>query len=233
MRIGGFGRTSLLDWRGKVACVIYLTGCDFRCPYCHNKEIVVDPEKADDIDEERIFQFIQENSDFLDGVVISGGEPTIEPDLLKLIKKLRSLKMKIKLDTNGSNPDVLDDLIGAGYVDAVSMDVKSALTKEKYSAVAGVDVDPELIRRSIHIIMDSGIEYEFRTTVSPIFVKPEDIESICKEIKGAKLYTLQQFRSNVCIDSRLEAMDPYKESVIRKMADAAKQYVKKVEVKGL
>lgn len=233
MRIGGFGRTSLLDWRGKVACVIYLAGCDFRCPYCHNKEIVVDPEKADDIDEEKIFQFIQENSDFLDGVVISGGEPTIDHDLVKLIKKLRSMKMMIKLDTNGSNPDVLDDLIGAGYVDAISMDIKSGLTRERYSAAAGVDIDPELIRRSIRIIMDSGIDYEFRTTVSPILVKPEDIESICKEIKGAKLYTLQQFRPNVCIDSRLEAMDPYKESVIRQMAETAKKYVKKVEIKGL
>lgn len=233
MRIGGFGRTSLLDWRGKVACVIYLAGCDFRCPYCHNKEIVADPEKADDIDEEKIFQFIQENSDFLDGVVISGGEPTIDHDLVKLIKKLRSMKMMIKLDTNGSNPDVLDDLIGAGYVDAISMDIKSGLTRERYSAAAGVDIDPELIRRSIRIIMDSGIDYEFRTTVSPILVKPEDIESICKEIKGAKLYTLQQFRPNVCIDSRLEAMDPYKESVIRQMAETAKKYVKKVEIKGL
>lgn len=233
MRIAGFGKTSLLDWRGKVACVIYLAGCDFRCPYCHNKEIVVNPEKADDLDEEKIFQFIEENADFLDGVVVSGGEPTINKDLFKLIKRIKAMKMKVKLDTNGYNPDTLDDLIGASYIDSVSMDIKSGLTKERYSAAAGVDIDPEIIKRSIHIIMDSEIECEFRTTVSPILVKPEDIESIAHEIRGAKLYTLQQFRPKICLDSRLEAMDPYKESVLRQMADIAKQYVKSVEIKGI
>ena len=124
MKIVGFIRTTLLDWDGMVACTIYLAECDFRCPYCHNKSIVLNPEEADELDEEKIFNYIQENSDFLDGVVISGGEPTLNKDLPVLIKKLRSMGMKIKLDTNGYHPDVLEDLIGAGYIDKVAMDIR-------------------------------------------------------------------------------------------------------------
>ena len=164
MKIVGFIRTTLLDWDGMVACTIYLAECDFRCPYCHNKEIVLNPEEADELDEEKIFEYIKENSDFLDGAVISGGEPTLNKDLPVLIKKLRSLGMKIKLDTNGYHPDVLEDLIGAGYIDKVAMDIKAPLTKERYSAVAGTEIDHELLKRSIKIIMNSGIDYEFRTT---------------------------------------------------------------------
>ena len=181
MKIVGFIRTTLLDWDGKVACTIYLAECDFRCPYCHNKDIVLNPEAADELDEEKIFNYIQENSDFLDGVVISGGEPTLNKELPDLIKKLRGMGMKIKLDTNGYHPDVLEDLIGAGYIDKVAMDIKAPLTKERYSAVAGTEIDPELLKRSIRIIMESGIDYEFRTTCSPILIKPEDIDEIGKK----------------------------------------------------
>ncbi len=233
MKIVGFIRTTLLDWDGKVACTIYLAECDFRCPYCHNKEIVLNPEEADELDEEKIFNYIQENSDFLDGVVISGGEPTLNKDLPKLIKKLRGMGMKIKLDTNGYHPDVLEDLIGAGYIDKVAMDIKAPLTKERYSAVAGTDIDPELLKRSIKIIMESGIDYEFRTTCSPILIKPEDIEEIGKAIKGAKNYNIQQFRPKICLDDRLEHIDPYKDSVILEMAETAKKYAKNVKVRGL
>ena len=185
MKIVGFIRTTLLDWDGMVACTIYLAECDFRCPYCHNKEIVLNPEQADELDDEKIFNFIKENSDFLDGVVISGGEPTLNKELPDLIKKLRGLGMKIKLDTNGYHPDVLEDLIGAGYIDKVAMDIKAPLTKERYSAVAGTEIDPELLKRSIRIIMESGIDYEFRTTCSPILIKPEDIEEI-----GDRMYDI-------------------------------------------
>ena len=233
MKIVGFIRTTLLDWDGMVACTIYLAECDFRCPYCHNKSIVLNPEEADELDDEKIFNYIQENSDFLDGVVISGGEPTLNKDLPDLIKRLRKIGMKIKLDTNGYHPDVLEDLIGAGYIDKIAMDIKAPLTKERYSAVAGTKIDPELLKRSIKIIMESGIDYEFRTTCSPILIKPEDIDEIGKAIKGAKNYNIQQFRPKTCLDDRLEAVDPYKESVILEMAETAKKYAKNVRVRGL
>jgi pyruvate formate lyase activating enzyme len=233
MKIVGFIRTTLLDWDGMVACTIYLAGCDFRCPYCHNKSIVLDPDGAEELDDVKIINYIIENSDFLDGAVISGGEPTLNKDLPILIKKLRSFGLKIKLDTNGYHPDVLDDLIGAGLIDKVAMDLKAPLTKERYSSVAGRDIDPDILRRSIKIIMESGIDYEFRTTASPILIKPEDIEDMCKEIRGAKCYAIQQFRPKTCLDDRLEAIDPYKDSVILSMAETAKKYVKNVKVRGL
>ncbi|MCQ2053116.1 MAG: anaerobic ribonucleoside-triphosphate reductase activating protein [archaeon] len=233
MKIVGFIRTTLLDWDGKVACTIYLANCNFRCPYCHNKEIIFDSDKIDELDEKKIFNYIQENSDFLDGVVISGGEPTINTDLSKLIKKLKEMGMKIKLDTNGYNPDVLDDLIGAGYIDKIAMDIKAPLTEEKYSAVTGVHINPEILKKSIKIIMNSNIDYEFRTTCSPIFIKPEDIDEIGKSINGAENYNLQQFRPKICLDSRLEHISPYKESVILQMAKIARKYAKNVKIRGI
>ncbi|MFA6680097.1 MAG: anaerobic ribonucleoside-triphosphate reductase activating protein, partial [Candidatus Methanomethylophilaceae archaeon] len=228
-----FIRTTLLDWDGYVACTIYLAGCDFRCPYCHNRDLVLHPDTLDEMDLEKIYKYIEDNSDFLDGVVISGGEPTLNKELPFLIKQLRSLGMKIKIDTNGYHPEVLDDIIGAGLVDKVAMDIKAPLTKERYSAVTGQDIDPEKIRKSIGIIMNSGIDYEFRTTVAPILIKPEDIESICREIKGAKCYCIHQFRPKICLDDRLEVLDPYKESVVLGMGETAKRFVRDVKIKGI
>ncbi|MFA6709827.1 MAG: anaerobic ribonucleoside-triphosphate reductase activating protein [Candidatus Methanomethylophilaceae archaeon] len=233
MKIAGFIRTTLLDWDGYVACTIYLAGCDFRCPYCHNRDLVLHPDTVDEMDPEKIYRYISDNSDFLDGVVISGGEPTLNKELPFLIRQLRSLGMKIKIDTNGNHPEVLDDIIGAGLVDKVAMDIKAPLTKERYSAVAGRDIDPENIRKSIAIIMNSGIDYEFRTTVAPILIKPEDIESICREINGAKRYCIHQFRPKICLDDTLEVLDPYKESVVLEMGETAKRFVKDVKIKGI
>lgn len=233
MKIAGFIRTTLLDWDGKVACIIYLANCNFKCPYCHNKEIILNSDKIDGLDEENIFNYIRENSSFLDGVVISGGEPTINKDLPKLIKKLKEMGMEIKLDTNGYNPDVLDDLIGARYIDKIAMDIKAPLTEEKYSAVTGVHINPEILKKSIKTIMNSNIDYEFRTTCTPIFIKTEDIDEIGKDINGAKNYNLQQFRPKICLDSRLEHISPYKESIMRQMAKIAGKYAKNVKIRGI
>lgn len=232
MRIAGFLKTTLLDWEGMVACTMYLAGCDFRCPYCHNRDMVLRSNELDAVELGPILKYIEENSDFLDGVVISGGEPLLNKDIRELIKKLRGLGMKIKIDTNGNHPDVLDDLIGAGLVDMVAMDIKAPLN-EKYRIATDSDMDVENIRRSIRIVMDSGIDYEFRTTVAPVFVKEEDIESICREIKGAKKYRLHQFRPKNTLDESLSVLDPYPESKVLKMAEDARKYVKDVKVRGI
>lgn len=232
MKIAGFLKTTLLDWEGKVACTIYLAGCDLRCPYCHNRDMVLHPNDIDGLELEPILKYIQENSDFLDGVVISGGEPLLNPDIKDLIKKFRSLGMKIKIDTNGNHPDVLDDLIGAGLVDMVAMDIKAPLD-ERYRKTTDSDVDVERIRRSIGIIMGSSIDYEFRTTIAPIFIKEDDVEEICKTINGAKRYRLHQFRPKNTLDDSLTALDPYPESKVLKMAETARRYVKDVKVRGL
>ncbi|MDD4244744.1 MAG: anaerobic ribonucleoside-triphosphate reductase activating protein [Candidatus Methanomethylophilaceae archaeon] len=232
MKISGFLKTTLLDWDGKVACTIYLAGCNFRCPYCHNRDLVLNPGEAEDIPLDGIMEYIKRNSDFLDGVVISGGEPTLNKDLPDLIKKLRKLGMDIKIDTNGTMPDVLDDLIGAGMVDFIAMDIKAPLDG-RYSSVTDVPVDVSDIRKSIRIIMDSGVDYEFRTTVVPVLIKPEGMEDIFKEIRGAKRYRLHQFRPKNCLDENLTVLDPYPESVLMDMAEKAKAYVKDVRIRGI
>ena len=232
MKIGGFIKTTLLDWEGKVACTIYLAGCDFRCPYCHNRSLVLHPEEVEEVDEGKILEYIKENSDFLDGAVISGGEALIHAGTLQLIKKLKKLGMMIKIDTNGNHPDVLDDLLGAGLVDMVAMDIKTGLN-ERYDTATGTKVDLNNIRRSIGIIMDSAPDYEFRTTVVPIFVKPDDIEDICREIKGARKYRLHQFRPKNTLDEALSVLDPYPEQKLTEMAEIARKYVKDVKIRGI
>ncbi len=232
MRFAGFIKTTLLDWDGKVACTAYLPGCNYRCPFCHNKDLVLDPEGNQEIDGEDILRYVEEHGDFLDGVVISGGEPTLHPELHRFIKELRSRGMKIKLDTNGSRPDVLEDLLGAGLVDFVAMDVKTALN-ERYALAAGVEVNLDDLRRSIKVILDSGVDHEFRTTVVPHIVTEEDIDSIAEEIRGARLYALQQFRPTVTLDENLSVLDPYPESEMLAMAKQAQAELRKVVLRGV
>jgi pyruvate formate lyase activating enzyme len=232
VKIAGFIKTTLLDWDGMVACTVYFAGCNFRCPYCHNADIVMNAGLVERIDEDRVLGYISDNTDFIDGVVVSGGEPLMNRDIGTFLKKLKALGVKVKIDTNGSCPDVLDDLIGAGLVDAVAMDVKSSLN-ERYSAAAGVDVDIEKIKKSINIIIRSGIDHEFRTTAVPIFVKDDDVRNICENIKGTKKYRIHQFRNRTTLDDSFSVLDPYQEPRLLEMAEIAKKYVKDVKIRGI
>lgn len=232
MKIAGFIKTTLLDWDGMVACTVYLAGCNFRCPYCHNKEIVLNADTVDEINEKDVLTYIENNLDFIDGVVVSGGEPLMDGDIGKFLRKLKALKVKVKIDTNGLFPEVLDDLMGAGLVDAVAMDVKSSLN-ERYNAVAGTSVDLDKIRKSIEIIINSGIDHEFRTTAVPIYVKEDDIKNICTNIKGANRYRIHQFRNRITMDDTLSVLNPYPESKLMNMAEIAKEYIKDVKVRGI
>ena len=232
MKIAGFIKTTLLDWDGMVACTVYLAGCNMRCPYCHNREIVINADSVEGIPEDDILGYIEEHSDFIDAVVVSGGEPLMNRDIDKFLKKLKALGIKVKLDTNGCFPERLNDVIGAGLVDRVAMDVKSSLN-DRYNNAAGIDVPLDKIGESIRVIIDSGIDHEFRTTVVPVFVKEEDIEDICRNIKGAKSYRIQQFRNKVTLDDSLSVLDPYPESRLICMAEIAKRYVKDVKIRGI
>jgi len=232
MKIAGFIKTTLLDWDGMVACTVYLAGCNMRCPYCHNREIVINADSVEGIPEDDILGYIEEHSDFIDAAVVSGGEPLMNRDIDKFLKKLKALGVKVKLDTNGCFPERLNDVIGAGLIDRVAMDVKSSLN-DRYNAAAGFDVDLDRIKESIRVIIDSGIDHEFRTTVVPVFVKEDDIEDICRNIKGAKSYRIQQFRNKVTLDDSLSVLDPYPESRLIGMAEIAKRYVKDVKIRGI
>jgi pyruvate formate lyase activating enzyme len=231
IKIVGFARTSLLDWDGKVASTIYLQGCNLRCGFCHNPDLVPSSSKLEEIPFETVREYISENSDFLEGVVITGGEATIHRDLPQIIKGVREMGMKVKLDTNGTYPDMLKDLIDAGLLDCIAMDIKAPLNA-KYDEVAGTKVDISAIKRSISLIMDHAPDYEFRTTVVPFYLDTPDIEAIAAYIGGAKKYALHQFGNKNTLDPRLAVMKPYPEEKLRDMAERAKMYVRKVIIRG-
>lgn len=231
MRIVGFIKTSLVDWDGRVSSVIFLPGCNFRCPFCHNRELVLSPGSVPEVDHRSMMLYLEENSDFLDGVVITGGEPTIHSDLPDLIGDLSALGLRVKLDTNGSNPSMLLDLIDSGLLESVAMDIKGPLD-DRYDDVCGVQAPLEDIKRSISILMDSEIEHEFRTTVVPHVIKEKDVESIAAFIGGARKYALQQFRPGTTLDGRLSKIDPYPIERIHNMAELAKKYVRRVVIRG-
>jgi len=190
MTFGGLEKFTLIDYPGKIACVAYTIGCNFRCPYCHNPELV-DETVQMRITEKEFFDFLGERTHILEGVVITGGEPTMHEDLPAVMERIKSLGYLVKLDTNGTNPVMLHQVVEAGIVDYVAMDIKSPL--RKYSATVARPVDIEAIQSSIDFLLSSPVEYEFRTTVIKGMQLPEDIEEIGKEIKGARRYFLQKF----------------------------------------
>jgi len=192
MVIGGLQKNSFIDFPGKISCVIFLSGCNFDCPYCHNPDLAKGctayPSRLAD---NTILTFLQSHKTFLDGVVISGGEPTLQKDLQELCEKIKAMDYPIKLDTNGSRPKVLQSLVDGGLVDYIAMDIKS--DPHCYAPAIQKKYDPEPILASIRLLMESKVPYEFRTTCIKPFVDTQIIANIAKIIKGSRLYALQQF----------------------------------------
>ena len=190
MIIGALQKTSLIDYPGEICAIVFTVGCNFRCPYCHNPELVTGNIRS--IDKEDLFDFLKKRSGKLSAVSITGGEPTLHSDLAEFIKEMRLLGYeKIKLDTNGTNPKALEELIQERLVNYIAMDIKAPLYR--YGAVTGCGYDIECIKKSIDIIKDSHLDYEFRTTVIDGFVGKEDVLLIADLIKGAKAYYIQRF----------------------------------------
>ncbi len=211
MRIGAFLKQSLIDWEGRVSAVIFTKGCNFRCGYCHNPYLVL-PEllrQTQDIEEHEVLDFLDRRKNWLDGVVISGGEPTLHEDLIPFIQKIKALGLPVKLDTNGSHPEVLEQLIGGKWIDAVAMDIKSALSLSCYRKVNRTMTDSllERILESVRLVKDSGIEYQFRTTVIPQVQTPEEIQALKKEFLGTH-YILQEFRDGDILEKHLQETLP-------------------------
>lgn len=230
MNIAGFVKTTLQDWEGKNACMILLSGCNFRCPYCNRPELITD--KNEGLALEPILKYIKENKDFIEAVVISGGEPTIHNDLYRLLRDIKQLKVKIKMDTNGSDPDILDDLIGAKLVDKICINIMSPFESEQYSKAAGVTVDVGSIQRSLKILETSGIPYEIRTVIVPGLINHEIFGRMLKNIDGTQSLIIQQFDQRVTLDPAFN-LKPYPKPVLMKMAETAKGYVKRVRIRGI
>ena len=204
MILGGFQKLTLIDYPGKIAATVFTVGCSFRCPFCHNPELVETRHclVSTETMEKEFFQFLEKRKGKLEGVCITGGEPTIQSDLVDFIKKVKDLGYFVKLDSNGSRPDVLRNIIQKRLVDFIAMDIKDA--PEKYKKTSGGRADLDRIKLSVDMIMNSPIDYEFRTTVVPGIHKEKDFEEIAKWIKGAKTYYLQLYREERILDQNLK-----------------------------
>lgn len=231
MRIKGWVQSSLLDYPERIAASLFCGGCNFLCPNCHNSHLVLRPDEYPDLPESEIWSFLEKRRGLLDGVVISGGEPTLQSDLLPFAGRLHELGYLVKLDTNGYRPEVIRELIKEGLVDYVAMDVKAPL--ERYALAVGVQVDPTRIRRSIDLLREGHVEFEFRTTVVPGTLQEEDILLIAGEIAGAGRYYLQQFVPRDTLDPEMLSRTPYLPDRIRAMADLARPWVDQVGVRGI
>lgn len=191
MNIGGFRRSSSTDYSGHTAAVIFAQGCNWRCPYCHGVSLVATRHSCPLLKEEQIFAYLQRRKEKITAVVITGGEPTLQPDLAGFLSRLRQLDLRLKLDTNGSQPEVLRAILSHGLLDAIAMDVKAPLAN--YSQTVGTRTDLEAIRNSLWLVKNSGIEHEFRTTVVPGLHTVQELREIGFLVQGAKRYVLQEF----------------------------------------
>jgi len=219
LSIKGFLETSFVDWPGKVVSVLFLPRCNFRCPFCHNHSLVINPGGYDDIPRPYIMARLTELKEWVDGVCISGGEPTIHPSLPSLIAEIKGLGFSVKLDTNGSLPDVLRALLEQGLVDCVAMDIKAPLDEVSYARAAGAPVDLAAIQESISLLKQGKIEYHFRTTVVPALHKGEDLLHIARHLSGSSPLTLQNFNSDDPLDPRLKGVTTYHEEWLQGMRE--------------
>ena len=195
MKIHGFQSLTLLDYPGKVACTVFLGGCNFRCPFCQNTGLVLSPEREAVVPMEEVLGVLRKRRGMLDGVCITGGEPTLTSDLPEFIGRVREMGYLVKLDTNGYRPDVLEKLLENGMLDYVAMDIKSS--RERYAKVAGLPgLDLNRIQRSVQLLMGGNVDYEFRTTVAQGLHTREDIEAVGKWLQGCRRYFLQNYQES-------------------------------------
>ncbi len=228
MIISGIQKFTLLDFPGKIACILFTGGCNFRCGFCHNPEFVLPEELAkiskSFIPEQAALNFLRQRVGMLDGVVVTGGEPTILPDLEAFIVKVRNLGFSVKLDTNGNKPDVLCTLVEKGLVEYVAMDVKTSLSE--YQALVGQWADQKKIEESIEFLKRGMVEYEFRTTLVREVHTKEILEAMRETLRGAKRLSLQSFRSDITLDPLFRQYHPFSPE---EMQDIARMFSESVE----
>lgn len=231
--IKGFQEVTLIDWEGKIASVIFLGGCNFRCGFCHSSGLVLGPESIASVPFKEVAAFLREKKGWVDGIVITGGEPTLEGEkLFNLISAVKEEGFLVKLDTNGTGPKVLERLIAAGMPDYISMDIKTQLSPARYGRAAGVYADIDSIILSKNLILNSALDYEFRTTAVPGVVTASDIIEIAKSIRPAKRYCIQQFVPRDPIDKSFLKTAPYPSEELRRMAALASEYLPCVIVRN-
>jgi len=236
MEFKGFQKISLIEYPGKIVSVVFTAGCNFRCPFCQNPELVLNPDSLPSVSSKEVISHLISKKKWLDGLSITGGEPMIHQALSDFIGKVKEEGFLVGIETNGTNPQLLRDLIADKLIDYVALDIKVPLAWEKYKRAAGIN-DEDLFRKvkeSVEVLLElkSDIDYELRTTVVPGLIGEEDILAIAKQVKGAKRYVLQQFLPRITLDKQYERLKPYPKKVLEKMRKRAESYVDICQVRG-
>lgn len=229
MVLKGLQKTTLLDFPTKVACTVFTGGCNFRCPFCHNGTLVSDPKQFPTIETAEFLSFLDKRQGILDGVCITGGEPLLNKDIADFMNEIKSRGFAVKLDTNGSFPEMLESLIDEGLVDYVAMDIKSS--REKYHLLAGTDNYNSQIEKSVELLMSGKVDYEFRTTVVRELHELSDFEDIGKWIAGANKYFLQLFKDSG--DTLEGGFSAYSEDDMKAALEIVKKYIPAAEIRGM
>lgn len=221
-KLAGLQKTTFIDYPEKIACIVFTQGCNFRCGYCHNPELFENKEPV--LSVPAFFEFLNKRKGKLDGVVITGGEPTLHgKDLIEFIKEVKSLGFLVKLDTNGTHPDVLQELLNENLLDYIAMDIKAPLAK--YKPITQTDIDTKIIKKSIDMIMNSGVDYEFRTTIVKSQLSVEDLRQIGELIQGAKRYYMQKFLATKILDETLMSEESYTDEEFKNLRTILEEYV--------
>lgn len=229
--IKGLEKFAPRDFPGFISSTIFLPGCSFRCPYCHNGDLVVRPDTLADVPLDFFIAFLDSRKDWLEGICVTGGEPLLEPEIEGLLAVIKERGLLVKIDTNGSRPDRLARLIASGLVDWVAMDAKAPL--ERYPEVVRAPVDPLDIARSAEIVRGSGLSHIFRTTVVPGLVGEDDVRKIGEWLDGAPLYRIQSFSPNRTLDPAFKDVRPFSMEDLRRIAETARPFFGDVQIDGL
>ena len=229
MIIHGLNKTTLLDYPGHLAATVFFGGCNFRCPFCHNASLVLNPKAQPTIPEEEFFSFLSKRKNILEGVCITGGEPTLMPDLEDFIRKIKDYGLLVKLDTNGYRPEVLKDLVNKGIIDYVAMDIKSS--PDNYNEACGALVDINRIKESVEFLKSGAVPYEFRTTIVKELHSKETIINIGQWLSGSENYFLQCYKDSG--DIILEGLSAHDSGTLKEYRDILKTTIKNVEIRGL
>lgn len=212
MRIGGYQKTSLIDYPGKISAVVFVAGCNFRCPYCHNSDLVLNPDSLPTVPEEEVFAYLSKRRGLIGGVCITGGEPTLQKDLFDFVGKIKDLGLLVKLDTNGSNSSTLSNMVEDGLVDFVALDVKAPLDHRYAKSVGLENFDVSSVLHSVEELVTSDVDFELRTTVVPGLHSEEDLLDLAQQLSKvapkAKWF-LQNFQPKNCLDPEFEKIKPY------------------------
>lgn len=231
VEIKGIEKFAPIDFPGYISSTVFVGDCNFRCPFCHNADLVLKPQSLPSFPMDYFLSYLDSRKNWLEAVCVSGGEPLIHDDLEVLLQIIKDRKLLVKMDTNGAFPEKLEKLVEDGLVDYIAMDVKAPL--DKYKKITGVSVNIDNLKRSILFIQNSNVDYIFRTTAVPGFIDGNDIEKIGQLLKGSKNYQIQQFKPVNTLDKSLEKTKPYSKEELQAFADRVAPYFEQVRIEGI